>query len=1684
MSANTTPDTPTAPSITSPSEPHLLLTETVQMTVPTVSHTLFAKAPPLAVMAANGRVAAIEDSEALGHATMVVQGPAKAIDATGEERPIKTGSVIYINDTIVTGSRTYVKIQLQDGTVFQLGPLSRATLEKYEYQEASADQDAHGQFTATVASGSFRFTSGRIAHSNEGTHSIIKTPSAVIGIRGSEIDGKVEGDGTTVILHMAGLIDIRPIYSFERFTVFEPGTRIEIPIDPMQHSSSFAAEDHQIQSFRNTLAPLNPQFSAPHFEDDTGLQGGGRFDEAPPGAPEAGESRGEAPEGARPEGAPPPGAPGEEAPKAPPPLPEGARPHNSPGGESGAENNAPGAPPEAPDSRPPLSPSAPSPNPSGNPSGSYVETEQAYSSGEEAPELHAPEPPPPAPETPPNEANAPSLRGVEDQSLVIETLPGADNLANVLLLEAPQHGRLEVQADGQWLYLPQAQFFGADSFKYQIVGDSTPLTMKLDITPVNDLPTAEPLQAEMLEDGVFSLPVQALLERVQDVEDSDASQFRLVDVMPLRDADDQTLTHGRVELSEDGSRVLFTPQAHYAGEAQFAYRVSDSGDAVSALLNVRLNVQAVNDAPSLINQAPSMTLTAGQTVPVSSDTLLSSVLDVEGDAIRLTQVSFAGNTASDSTVLTDAQGHQVTPILNADGSLAGFDLFTPSGSEGVLNIGYQVSDTQNAHLNAQFTATVNAQGNTANNTPQAQDDSLNVDASQTAIVMAAADLLANDSDADNDSLIVISVSDAVNGNIALDNGQIRFVPDSLFSSDGGSFTYQIQDGNGGIASASVTLSVTPTTSNNSPIAVDDSLNRADTQAFTVSASQLLANDSDADGDNLSLVQVGNANNASAVLQANGDVFITPDVNFAPNTPASFSYTLADSQGAQSTATVTVNHTGTSNSSPIAANDTFIRSDNQTFTLLASDLLANDSDIDNDALSLTQVSNAVNASVFLDANGDVFVTPDASFAPNTPASFSYTLADSQGAQSTATVTINRTDIINTAPVAIDDQVTRPDSQAFQLSANTLLGNDNDPDNDSFSLTQVSNAVNASVSLDANGDVRVTPDANFAPSNPASFTYTIEDSRGGQANAIVTIENTNIPSRAPVAAPDSFDIQDTQPIQISVATLLANDTDQDNDVLTITQVTQPQNGSVVLDNINNTVVFTPDENFAANQGGRFVYVVSDGHNNIDSSVVTLNYNNAAPIAIDDQMDTLGAEPILIDADSLLSNDSDPDNEALVLTQVAAAINGSVSLDANGDVLFTPDANFSPQQEGSFDYTIEDIQGNTATATVTVIDINRLPQASNDIFSLVSGETLIINEADLLANDTDPENQPLSVLSIGSAVNGEVLFDQATGDITITDDNDPNTGNVDFRYQITDPQGGVNSAGVTVRVDPPATQANDDSLNLPFDTPVFITDSQLLGNDAGDNLRLLSVDDLGNTGLNLSLNNNQISFLANTSALNTGQVSFDYTVADATGITDTATVSVKANNLQQGTANADSLIGGDTVDLLRGDAGDDQLLGLAGNDYINGDAGNDVLDGGLGRDTLNGGDGNDTFLVDLSQGADVINGGLGDNDAVSLQSSGQTLNLISNRVLPEDQKLQLTGIERIQLNGANNGLVLQADDILSLSDNGQVIIDGDASNSVTSANQGWQNLGVNSDNYTQYSLGTTTLLVSADIVNQFVF
>ena len=192
--------------------------------------------------------------------------------------------------------------------------------------------------------------------------------------------------------------------------------------------------------------------------------------------------------------------------------------------------------------------------------------------------------------------------------------------------------------------------------------------------------------------------------------------------------------------------------------------------------------------------------------------------------------------------------------------------------------------------------------------------------------------------------------------------------------------------------------------------------------------------------------------------------------------------------------------------------------------------------------------------------------------------------------------------NRPPVAVGDTATTNEDTAVNIN---VLANDGDPDNDPLTITITSAPAKGTVAVNNNGTpdnpaddfVTYTPNPNVNGTD--GFTYQVNDGHGGIASASVTIRVNPI-NHAPVANDDSAVTETDSPVAINV---LANDTDADQDALTVTSVTQGTHGTVAI-GADGTLTYGPSAGFHGTDA--FTYTVSDSQGGSATATVSITVN----------------------------------------------------------------------------------------------------------------------------------------------------------------------------------------------------------------------------------------------------------------------------------------------------------------------------------------------------------------------------------------------------------------------------------------------------------------------------------------------
>ena len=940
------------------------------------------------------------------------------------------------------------------------------------------------------------------------------------------------------------------------------------------------------------------------------------------------------------------------------------------------------------------------------------------------------------------------------------------------------------------------------------------------------------------------------------------------------------------------------------------YTVTDDQGATSTA-NLVVTVTGTNDAP--VAQAASFAVTEDAAVVLGN----VAATDVDANAA----LAFALNGAAPAGLSFNADGSYSFDAANAAyQSLA-------AGQVLVLTVPYTVTDDQGATSSANLVITVTGVNDAAVVTGIAAGS-----VTEDATLLATGNLSATD--VDGPATFTAAAVSGTYGNFAIDTA--------------GAWTYTLRNGDANVqaltSSQHPTETFTVTTADGTQQQITVTVNGANEAPVAIVTPASGAEDaagipvtltgSDVDGSiagftvttlpaNGTLLFGGVAVTVGATIPATAG---SATLSFVPapnwNGSTTITFTATDAEGATSPAVSQSISVAAVNDAPLAADDTASTPINTPLASIA--VLANDSDVDGDALS---VVSAVLADPTL---GSVSINPDGTLAFSPALNVTgavridYTVSDPSGATSTATLTVNVGN--NTPPAGTDATLTLAEDGSRSFSAADFGFADADAGQtlaavriDSLpaagSLTFNGNPVSLGQLVPAAslGNLVFTPAPNANGNAYASFGFSVQDNAGGFDTTPNTITlNVTPVNDAPQAANDAFTTNEDQPLAITLASLLGNDTDIDGDTLVVISAQNAQHGTLGI--VAGNLVFTPDADY--NGPASFTYTVSDGNGGTSTATV-----NITVVAVDDPS-VLVADTATVAEDSgpatgnVLANDSDVDDTLSVAAFQIAGVAGSftagqtatiagvgtLSLAADGSYSFAPLANWNgavPQVT----YTTN--TGSSATLDITVTPVNDAPQAANDSFTTDEDQPLTITPASLLANDTDIDGDSLIVLSTQGATHGTLGI--VAGNLVFTPDADYN-GPASFTYTISDGNGGTSTATVNINVTPvndAAVIGGDDLGAVTEDLNVVagrIGDSGTLtisdvdageatfvagaGTPVGATLGALSIDASGNWTYDVA--NADVQYLG------AGQTRVEsFTVRSVDGTTHTVVVTITGTN-----------------------------------------------------------------------------------------------------------------------------------------------------------------------------------------------
>ncbi|NTW55850.1 MAG: tandem-95 repeat protein, partial [Chlorobiaceae bacterium] len=1070
-----------------------------------------------------------------------------------------------------------------------------------------------------------------------------------------------------------------------------------------------------------------------------------------------------------------------------------------------------------------------------------------------------------------------------------------------------------------------------------------------------------------------------------------------------------------------------------------------------------------------------------------------------------------------------------------------------------------------------------------------------------ALTVTVPGVLLNDTDIDGDVLTVTGHSNPAHGTLLQNaDGSFTYTPTANYNGQD-SFTYTIGDGHGGTDTATVTINVTPV--NDAPDALNDTYTTAEDMALTVTVPGVLLNDTDIDGDVLTVTGHSNPAHGTLVQNADGSFTYTPTANY--NGTDSFTYTISDGQGGTDTATVTINVTPV-NDAPDAVNDTYTTAEDTVLTVPAPGVLTNDTDIDGDTLTVTGHTNPTHGTLVQNPDGSFTYTPTANY--NGTDSFTYTISDGQGGTDTATVTINVT------PVK-DDPQANPDANSVKVN-NTIevaalngviqsrgnpAGKDTDPEGDSLTVIGVKAGTADSVNeigtsglglstagmyghltLNADGSYAYSADTAaskaLAPGETVQdiFSYAINDGNGGSSFTTLTItvkgatpQEQEVDEDALTMPPnlsqgDSSDDADAvSSVTGSLALLIADSgssgtsqyrlgtgtstgdadplvhttagdklfsqgvevryttdssgtvlrgyadvdgngsyaTGTDREVFTLT-ITDPATGAYTFA-LNDQV----DHPYASGESGTvsidFAAAVSltegDGDRIKASAGLVIDIQNDIPVAASNAQ-VMTSKPLDTNLTLILDRSSsmwDTDPDFLIID---ASKNLIVQYDALGEVrvqiiVFDTDARILALWVSAEDAkAIIDMLGAPSGASTNFdAALQKMMETYGEPGKLA---TVATQNVSYFISDGQP-NDPSASAGIDSSEQAQWESFLKTYGIDsyafgvgygikvealqpVAYDGSDGTENVaviipdvsDLSAILSDTVVPGSTTGTLIKstgADAPAWVASItiDGTTYTYD-PANGGSIMVNGTDrssfdpATDTLTITTLgfgSDLSiNSKLVLNMDTGVYTYYApRTVVIDSFTDTFSYVIRDYDGDTSSSMSSITVDA---------PLIGTSGNDTLGGTSGGDYIMGLAGNDSLNGGPGYDVLDGGAGNDSLYGGEGNDNIGWDPNDS--VVQGGTG----------------IDTLLVPQDGTIDfnpgttsLSGLEVIQLGACARVLDLAPDDVAAMTSGGNMLlIEGDRTNGVELSGN-WS-MASSASGFNVYVSGLQTVTVENDV------
>ncbi|MEM7312531.1 MAG: Ig-like domain-containing protein [Planctomycetota bacterium] len=724
------------------------------------------------------------------------------------------------------------------------------------------------------------------------------------------------------------------------------------------------------------------------------------------------------------------------------------------------------------------------------------------------------------------------------EHFILSSLPANGTLYTDVARTNPVATGVAIPATGGTLSLyfdPDQDWNGVTTFEYAAqddagLVDSTPATGTITIDPVNDAPTVS-VNTLNVNEGDTGRVITNLLLAEGDVDDDGADVTFRITELPVNGilrlngtalGVNDTFTQADV----DNNRVTYDHDDSETTIDGFRFDVLDGGeDGASPLLDQAFDISITlqNEDPFNTGSLPA-SLTVNEDVTTNIDFSAIDLQDPDGTLGELT-ITFSttggGTLDSNPTAAVTVVGNG-SNTLSVTGTLAELNAllddpnslrFTGApNANGLAADSIRVEVTDNGNTGIGGGGTISLGSTTINidavNDEQVLDTNIQMNLDEGATQTLLRSMLET-TDVDNNPVEIVYYITAAPRNgtlLLLGTPTATFTQADInagivsYEHNGGestsdTFDFFVDDRSGSTTSSTFNISIAP--ANDNPVAQENTYSLSEGGTINVSGiNGILTNDSDVDGDPLTVELVSGPIHGSLTLNPDGSFEYMHDGS--ETTLDSFTYRVNDDQGGQDTAEVHLNIEAV-NDRPLAEVDHFnVLEDGS----LNSDVLANDFDAESDILTAELISDVNQGTLNLNADGTFTYTPDANF--NGSDSFTYRASDGieQSVETTVTVTVVP---VNDRPDGTGDSFTTTNLEALVIGGMGVLANDSDIDDDPLSVVLLNPPAEGNVSLSPDGTFTFTPQNSFV--GTTNFTYMITD--GAMMSEPVTVTINVIP-----------------------------------------------------------------------------------------------------------------------------------------------------------------------------------------------------------------------------------------------------------------------------------------------------------------------------------------------------------------------------------------------------------------------------------------------------------------------------------------------------------------------------------------------------------------------------------------------